>query len=282
MKDRIFAGIHGPLLSFTELDSAGVSLYNGAMLRVLRSALLSAPLLLFASCASTDYGRLPETGFISHYRKNVDDRIPFVSYWDKMTAQDWDVYVSQPRVIYLAPVTLEYMDRNATDATEMEHLLDLRDYFDAQLDAAVRRKADADPNLTVVRTPVPGAARVEVAILSVQPVDRKMLLAEDSANLLVNGVGLLIRKCWGSEDDMGHIAMGARFFNSAGELEAEVADFEYGMTSVSGALAFDTKDFRPFAYQKQTIDHWAEEFATLATTPYEKKVHRPRFSFSPF
>lgn len=252
------------------------------MHRVLSLLLLAVVSLLLASCASTDYARLPKTGFISRYEKNTDERVPFVSYWDKIEVQDWDAYVKKQRVVYLAPVTIDFIDRKPATAEEMEHLLDLRDYFDAQLDKAFKAKADADPNLTVVRNPVPGAVRVEVAILSAQPVNRKMLLAEDSANLVVNGAGWLIRKCFSSEDDMGHIAMGARLFEVNGKLLAEVADFEYGMTSVAGALLLDTKDFRPYAYQKQTIDHWAEEFATLATTPYEKKVHRPEFSVSPF
>lgn len=239
-------------------------------------------LLLFTSCASTDYNRLPKTGFITRYEKNTDERVPFVSYWDKISVQDWDAYVKKQRVIYLAPVTIDFIDKAPEDAAQMEHLMDLRDYFDAQLDKVFKAKADADPNLTVVRNPVPDAVRVEVAILSAQPINRKMLLTEDGANLLVNGAGWLIRKCFSSEDDMGHIAMGARMFEVNGELLAEMADFEYGMTSVAGALLLDTKDFRPYAYQKQTIDHWAEEFASLTTTPYEKKVHRPEFSLSPF
>lgn len=252
------------------------------MHRVLRFFLLAVVSLLLASCASTDYNRLPRTGFISRYEKNTDERVPFVSYWDKIEIRDWDTYVQKERVVYLAPVTIDFIDKKPGNAEEMEHLMDLRDYFDAQLDKTFKAKADADPNLIVVRDPVPGAVRVEVAILSAQPVNRKMLIAEDSANLLVNGAGWLIRKCFSSEDDMGHIAMGARIFETDGTLLGEVADFEYGMTSVSGALLLDTKDFRPYAYQKQTIDHWAEEFATLATTPYEKKVHRPEFSISPF
>lgn len=252
------------------------------MRRFLTLALPALLALLFSSCVTTDYGRLPQTGFISHYEKNTDDRVPFVSYWDKISVQDWDNYVNRPRVIYLAPVTLEYFDNPPTDPAETERLEDLRDYFDSRLEAELTKRAEKDPKLMFVRTPLPGAVRVEVAILSARPVNRAMLAAEDSANFLINGAGWFIRKCTGADDETGHIAMGARLFDADGTLLCEVADFEYGTPSVTGELLFDTKDFRPYAYQRQTIDHWADEFATLAATPYEKKVHRPTFTLNPF
>lgn len=238
--------------------------------------------LLCVSCVTTDYGKLPNTGFIKHYEKNTDERIPFVSYWDKISVEDWDNYVGRPRIIYLAPVTLEYFDNPPTDPEELARLEDLRDYFDARLNEELTKRAKKDPKLNFTRTPIPGVVKVEVAILSARSVNRKMLAVEDSANFLINGAGWLIRKCTGAKDETGHIAMGARLFDADGTLLCEVADYEYGTPSLTGELLLDTKDFRPYAYQRQTIDHWADEFATLAATPYEKKVHRPTFTLNPF
>lgn len=252
-------------------------------MQLMRRLLISALCSLFVvSCASTDYSRLPHTGFISHYQQNADERVPFVSYWDKMEVADWDAYVGQQRIFYLAPVTLQYLDKMPSNAQEYERLQDLRDYFDSCLIEAFRRRMKADPNLMVVRQPMPGIPRVEVAILSARSVNVSKSVAKNGADMLVSGGGFLFKLFAGDKDDKGHIAMGARFFNEKDELVAEVADFEYALPSVAGAVAIDTKDFRPYAYQRQTIEHWADEFATLATTPYAKKVHRPLFSLNPF
>lgn len=235
-----------------------------------------------SSCVSTDYGRLPHTGFISHYQKNTDERVPFVSFWDdSTTVEEWNKYVTQKRVVYFAPVTLNYLDKKERDATEMKRLEELRVYFDTQLEKALKAKAAKDKNLIITRKPEPGAARVEVAILSACSANTGLLAAAHGANALIGG-GWIIRTLYDDKDETGHIAMGARMYAPDGKLVCEVADFEYGTTSVTGQLLVDTKDFRPYAYQRQTIDHWADEFATLATTPYEEKVARPLFSLNPF
>lgn len=185
------------------------------LLRVLVSAWVS---LLCVSCVTTDYGRLPKTGFISRYEKNTDERVPFVSYWDKISVKDWDSYVNRPRTIYLAPVTLEYFDNPPSDAEELERLEELRDYFDTRLNEELAKRAEKDPKLIFSRAPIPGAVKVEVAILSARSVNRKMMALEDGANFLVNGASWLIRKCTGAEDETGHIAMGARLFDADGTL----------------------------------------------------------------
>ncbi len=236
-----------------------------------------------SSCVTTDYDRLPHTGFISHYEKNTDERVPFVSFWDDTTTvEEWNSYVAQKRVVYFAPVTLNYLDKKERDAAEMKRLEDLRTYFDTRLAKALQEKAAKDKNLVITRTPVPGAARVEVAILSACSTNTGLNAAAHGASALVSGGGFIVRTLFSDEDANGHIAMGARMYAPNGKLVCEVADFEYGTTSVTGQLLVDTKDFRPYAYQRQTIDHWADEFATLATTPYEKKVSRPLFSLNPF
>lgn len=249
------------------------------MRRLLMLALFS---LAVVSCVSTDYSRLPRTGFISRYQKNADERVPFVSYWDNFSVEYWDAYVGQRRVIYLAPVTMQFMDKMPSDPKAYEHLQELRDYFDSRLDEAFARKMKEDPNLQIVRKPMPGIPRIEVAILSAQPVNLKENVIEDLADLVMYGGGLLVSLLYNDKDDKGHIAMGARFFDANGRLRGEVADFEYGLVAMESLLIIDVKDFRPYAYQRQTIDHWADEFATLITTPYAKKVHRPRFSLNPF
>ena len=60
------------------------------------------------------------------------------------------------------------------------------------------------------------------------------------------------------------------------------ADFAYGMSSLVGTALIDTKDFRRYAYQRKTVEQWAEDFADLAVSPMEKKVGRTSISISPF
>lgn len=237
---------------------------------------------LFSSCSSTDYNRIPRTDFIQHYQKVDHERCPFVSGWDCQTNEEWNRAIAGKRTLYVKPVTLSYFHGKVQTADDARSIEALRAYFDQCLRTEMDKAAKKDPNLKVVYKPTPGAWTLEVAILSARSVNV-------AKNAVVTGLGqavgagmvwdMLINK---EEESKGYISMGGRLTNPSGKRTTEVADFEYGMGSLTGALLVDTKDFRPYAYQRDSVKAWAEQFAKLVTTPAETGVSRRQFTLNPF
>ncbi len=69
---------------------------------------------LMTPCQTTDFDRIPRTGFITRYEKTYYSRMPFDSYWDISDNTDWDQRVlgenHKSNSIYVASVTLEHFD----------------------------------------------------------------------------------------------------------------------------------------------------------------------------
>lgn len=251
-------------------------------------SVLSAGLLLFGaglslcSCSTTDYARIPRTPFIEHYQQCKLERIPFSSYWDNITDDEWDKAVRRRRKVYLKPVTQEYFrggELSAQDAAEIRRLCI---YFDRRLREELSKANREDATFILTDTLTPDATIMEVALLSARPVDIGKNTAIAAGEQLVGG-GLL----WSwlvaeQEEQKGYISMAVRLTDTKGKVLAEMADFEYGMKSLPGRLSVDTKDFRPYAYQRRTIDYWAEELGKLSITDSHHEVHRPLFSLNPF
>lgn len=249
---------------------------------VLLLAVTVAATGLFSSCSYTDYNRIPRTDFIQHYQKVDDPRCPFVSGWDCQTSEEWDRAIAGKRTLYVKPVTLTYFHGKVQTEDDARHIEALRDYFDRCLHTELEKAAKNDPNLTVAYTPTAGAWTMEVAILSARSVNV-------AKNAVVTGLGQAVGagKVWDmllnkEEESKGYVSMGCRLTNPSGKITTEVADFEYGMGSLTGVLLVDTKDFRPYAYQRATVAAWAEHFAKLVTTPAETGVSRRQFSLNPF
>lgn len=255
-----------------------------------RSLLLFAVLaamvsVLFSSCASTDFNRIPRTSFIQHYEKVDDPRSPFICAWDCQTDAEWDASVNGTRKLYISPVTLQYFQGATKTPAEVKHVEELRTYFDTRLREEMAKAAKKHPGLVIVNTPAPGAWKLEVALLSAKSVavGKNALVTGAAQAVGIGGSGLIFDRMVNSrEDSKGSVSMAARVTNGNGKRVTEVADFEYGMGSLTGMVLVDTKDFRPYAYQRQTIDHWAKEFAELFITTAATSVSRPYFSLNPF
>lgn len=243
---------------------------------------VSAFIGLMTSCQTTDFDRIPRTGFVTHYKKTDHSRMPFDSYWDISDNTDWDQRVlgekHKSNPIYVAPVTLEYFDGMPPSLKGRREIEKLAAYFDARL-KAVLGKLDAQNNtFHLVAAPQSDAYTVQIALLSAKAARPLENIAGDAAGFFVRGAGLLTAT---DSDSKGSISMGARYYAPGGKLVAEVADFQYGRTSLFGMLLVDLKDFSLFAYQRRTIDQWVDEFAKLFTTTHATKVKKPLFSLNP-
>lgn len=251
--------------------------------RALSSALLFIGAMLFlSSCSTTDYARIPRTPFIEHYQKCSLERIPFSSYWDNITCDEWDNAVGHRRKVYLKPVTLDYFQGNALSGQDAADIRRLRTYFDQRLREELSEANRQDRSLILTDTPTPDAVVMEVALLSARSVDIGKNTAIAAGGQLVGYSFLWSRLVAKQEEQNGYISMAVRLTDANGKLLAEMADFEYGLKSLPGRLGVDTKDFRPYAYQRRTIDYWAEELGKLSITDSHKEVHRPLFSLNPF
>lgn len=236
--------------------------------------------LLLAGCSLSDFSKIPDSGFITHLQRNDHKRMPFDSYWDISDNAQWDRRVAglKSQEVYIAPVTLRYFVGMPAEAEQQAEIRKLRDYFDERLAAELAKLDAANPHFHLVPSPTPNSYRVEIALLSAQQENKLDNLMSDLTGMLVSGAGLLTSR----KADRGYISMGAKYYSPEGKLVAEVADFEYGQSSLTGMLLVDTKDFRTFAYQRQTIDQWVHELAKLLITPHEQKVSKPRFTLNPF
>lgn len=249
------------------------------LLLLVMSAMVS---LLFSSCASTDFNRIPRTSFIQHYNEINDPRSPFICGWDCQTNEEWNASVNGKRYLYVSPVTLQYFQGPSKTEADVKQIEGLRSYFDTRLREELAKASQKHPNLILVDKPTPGAWKLEVALLSAKSVSVGKNALVAGAGQAVGGGFIFDHVINSKEDSKGSVSMAARVTNGSGKRVTEVADFEYGMGSLTGMVLVDTKDFRPYAYQRQSIDHWAKEFAELFTTTAETSVSRPRFSLNPF
>lgn len=248
---------------------------------------LACGLVGVSSCSHADFSKIPNSSFFKHLEKSPYSSTPMAAYWDDMDDNEWDDRVhgrnGKSQLVYLKPVTLDYFTprpKDAALATRIEHL---RDYFNQKLTAEFQRLHN-DPNnhLTLVTKPGKGVYTLEIAILSVKSTNVAKNALMQAPGFFVTGGTAAASAVLGSKDDTGYISFGARMFNDRGKLICETGDFEYGMQSVMGHLGFDTKDFRPYAYQRQTIDFWVEQIGQLMTTDSKTPVSKPTISFNPF
>ncbi len=242
-------------------------------------------LLTFAcliSCTSQTYENIPRNGYITHFAPSDHKRMPFDSYWDISDNKDWDERVrgehgkSQP--IYIKPITLAHFENMPENPHERKAIEELRDYFQQTLNEEMARLDAEKGSFHLMSAPGANTYTVEIALLSAKPTRIANNLLSKAAGFLLRGGGLLISRA----RDKGSISMGARFYAPNGKLVAEVADFEYGQESLVGMVLVDTKDFRHYAYQRQTIDQWVREFAKIFSTIHEEKIRKPWFTLNPF
>ena len=244
---------------------------------------MAAVSCFMVSCQGTDFDRIPRSGFITHFEETDHARMPFDSYWDISDNEDWDERVlgkkNKSNPIYVAPVTLKYFAGMPTNPRARAEIEGLASYFNARLRKVLGKLDASDNNFHLVHEPQPDAYTVQIAILSAKPARTVENLAGDAAGVFVRGGGLITAA---DREAKGSISMGARYYAPGGELVAEVADFQYGQTSLVGMVILDFKDFSRFGYQRRTIDEWVDAFAKLFTTIHATQVKKKLFSLNPF
>ena len=249
---------------------------------------LAAGVVGVSSCSHADFEKIPKTsGFFRHLQKSPYASTPMVAYWDDMDDNVWDDRVhgrnGKCQAVILKPVTLDYFTPRPDDAALARHIENLRDYFDKELVKEFQRlHNDPDTHLVLTDKPGKGVYTLEIAMLSVKSTNVLKNAAMQAPGFFVTGGSAAASVVLGSKDDTGYISFGARLFDEHGKLICETGDFEYGMQSIIGRLGFDTKDFRPYAYQRQTIGFWVEEIGKLMTTDSQTPVTKPKVSFNPF
>lgn len=244
--------------------------------------LLSAVTLLLNSCIATDFDRIPRTDFIKNYEKPEEDRFDFCSFWDITTNEGWDERVDHSQKLHLGGVTLQYYQNMPADPKERAKIEELRSYFEQRLRTKFTELAAQDNSLELVDGPGPGVYTVEYALLCAAPARIAKNAALQVPGYLIKGGSIAANLIFGNKEDAGYISFASRLKDDKGTVIAEAADFEYGTESLTGKVLVDTKNFRPYAYQRQSIDHWVDEFGKLFTTRHEVKVKRPKFFLNPF
>lgn len=238
--------------------------------------------MLLSSCVTTDFDRIPRTDFIHNYEEPEEDRFDFCSFWDITTDEGWDDRVEHSQKLYLAGVTLDYFQNMPADPRERAKIEELRTYFEQRLRRKFTELAAQDNTFELVDKPGPGVYTTEYALLCAAPARIVKNAAMQVPGYVVKCGGIAAHLLFGSKEDTGYIAFAARLKDDKGVVIAEAADFEYGTESLTGMVLVDTKNFRPYAYQRQSIDHWVDEFGKLFTTRHEVKVKRPQFFLNPF
>ena len=179
----------------------------------------------------------------------------------------------------MAPVTLAYFAKMPTNPKARAEIEALASYFNARLRKVLGKLDAIDNTFNLVPEPQPDAYTVQIALLSAKPARMVENLAGDAAGFFVRGGGLITAA---DREAKGSISMGARYYAPEGKLVAEVADFQYGQTSLVGMVILDFKDFSRFGYQRRTIDEWVDAFAKLFTTIHATQVKKKLFSLNPF
>lgn len=249
---------------------------------------LAGTMVLLTSCSLSDYSRIPDdTGFFRHMQKNPYPVMHLEDYWDNLDAAEWNNRVhavaGKMQHIHIKPVTLDYFTprpANAAHAAAVEHL---RDYFQEQLDKRMK-ELNSEPGNTLVLENAPGKGvyTVEVALLSAKPARVLKNAVMQIPGMLITGGTLAAEAAAGNKEDMGYVSFGARVYDDHGKLICELGDFEYGMQSVLGHVGLDTKDYRPYAYQRRSIDTWVRALGELLTQDIHTRLYKPRFSLNPF
>lgn len=244
--------------------------------------MIACALLLTTSCSSPsrEFSMIPKTSFITHYEEESNPQ-PFLSLWEndklkppaRMAPEARST--SSPDRLYIAPVTLNYLARNATTDYYSGDIEQLRAYFTNQLVAAFRAKTGPGTPCILVDKPSRHAYTLEVAILSVVPTPVSRHVLNNALDVVVAPAGLVLDHV----ESTGSIAMASRLRDPQGRSLIEIADYEPDRRGLLG----DFKDFSHFAHHRREIRTWCRQMATLLTSPEGTKIMRAsRWTLNPF
>lgn len=231
---------------------------------------------------TSDYSKLPDTGFISCYRKTEDKGIPFVSHWGELPkAEVKESGEVVGRRYFLKPVTLDYFQDMPEDEEARLEVEQLRDYFENSLKEAFREMEQKTATTLLAEEPAPDVLTLEIALLCAHPAARIKNIILRAFSWLSTYLGPLTEIILCRPKDMGWAAMGVRF-SEAGKTVCEIADFEYGLESVTGLMFFDMKSAQAYAYQRASIARWSKSLAAICSTKVKVPARRTIFTWKPY
>lgn len=255
---------------------------------MLTSLALAIAVSFATGCASSDYSRIPDSSYLAHLQKNpYPDTVPMDSYWEEIDSQEWNERVTgvngKSQKVLLRPVSIDYFSPALTNAEERALVKELGEYLETSLSNELRRLSERDDNtLKFVDKPGPDVYELEVALLTAHAANIGKNAIMQVPGFFVKLGSFITGRIFGEKKDTGYVSIGGKVYDGEGRQIAEIADFQYGMRSLVGRVAVDTKDFRVFAYQRETIDVWSEQIGKLLTYEREGAVKRRRFSLNPF
>ncbi len=235
---------------------------------------------LVSCSSSTNFDKIPQTRFITHYQENENGRVPFLSYWEHGSAKEWDERVEglagKKQILYIKDINIDYINPKPTTTHAQKDLEDLRIYFRRALYENIKKAVKVDRNFIPEIHPSRNAYTLEIAITSITPtaaaVNFIMAGVDNLTPVPASAVGKFIR-------EKGHIAIAAKLTDNHGRVIAEMADYREDHS----ALFIDFKDFTRYRHHKKHIDDWAKEITILVTHPAEYRLAPPsRFSINPF
>jgi hypothetical protein len=241
--------------------------------------LLSSLLFLGVSCSESHFREVPQTGYIAHYEKNNDSKIPFDSYWNADDQKEWDARINgehgQKHLICIADIDTSHMDVQPVTDPGKAALQNLAKYFQEKMIAHFETQKKYSPNLYFVPKGTRNAYTLEIAITSITPTNPGVGMVVTALSTVKSGGGILVKRFIKN----GHIAMAGRLRDPRGRIVSEFADFEPDHDSI---LGLDVKNFGKYAHHKDTIDEWAREIAEVYSTAYGTKTRKKMMRISPF
>ncbi len=232
--------------------------------------------ILFTSCSS-DFDKIPKTGFIDKCEKNTNSLVPFDALVGYDHPKEWNDRINgvngKKQYVYLAPVDISHVDADTLKHVNQENLKKLGDYFNERLAFYMNQAAKKNPNFVVLNKKNKQTAVMQVAIISVAPTKTSAGIAKTVLGFVK--LGFLVKPALSK----GHIVMAGRVTDRNGKMYMEFADYEKDHSSV---LGIDAKDYEHYAHHRTNIDQWAKNIADVFSTPYEHKTSRKLVYVTPW
>ena len=233
-------------------------------------------LVLFLSACSLLKARPAEhAGFLPKPELVVEmrERAPFNFYW-VFDAKQYAELRKDYGQVYIAPIDTSvvkeiYLASSGSDKTKQARIQEaeeLASYFRAKLKLslkAILTKTETQIPVRIVDKPGPKTLSLKLALVQVVPTNPGVNLVGTAAGFFVPGGGLV--KLAGE----GSVAMEG--FTAENEEQKDVLE-QFKDRESHKASAFTVKDYQRYAHIRVAIDDWADQLATLLTTPSEVQV----------
>lgn len=237
---------------------------------MIRCAMLVVSVLTYCACSALKAGPADEeSGFLQHDTELTEmrERVPMHGVWFYDREDFYRLREERGRYA-VAPVETAYLERQILRNFESERYQRQRIRMARKVARYMREKfieelrETAAPAIEVVDASAPGALVLELNIVELEPSNPFVNTIGTTASFFVPGSSAL------SLLGGGWIAIEGRIRD--GQDGVILVEFEDREADRRGIVSL--RDFQTYAHIRRIIDDWAEQFAELATTPYEHRV----------